>query len=146
MIRFKDLPNTLFVCALLFGAPVVTLSGCLSLAAQNIVRVDAGITEVFEMSEIGTGSIQKWELPERRSISRIEVHFDEAEPLRNIKVHARMGEGNWKVVKALTTPVRKSPYTVRTAVSTDAIRILLSSSTGTIHGITLYGPAPDESP
>ena len=113
--------------------------GCLSMAAQNTVRVDGGMTETFEMSESGTGAIQKWILPERRSISRIEIHFDPIDPLKNMTVYARMGEDNWRVVKAIKTPVRTSPYIIRTPLSTDAIRIVLSSSIGMIDRIVLYG-------
>lgn len=113
--------------------------GCLSMAAQNTVRVDGGMTETFEMSESGTGAIQKWILPERRSISRIEIHFDPIDPLKNMTVYARMGEDNWRVVKAIKTPVRTSPYIIRAPLSTDAIRIVLSSSIGMIDRIVLYG-------
>ena len=113
--------------------------GCLSMAAQNTVRVDGGMTETFEMSESGTGAIQKWILPERRSISRIEIHFDPIDPLKNMTVYARMGEDNWRVVKAVKTPIRTSPYIVRAPLSTDAIRIVLSSSIGMVDRIVLYG-------
>ena len=122
--------------------------GCLSVAAQNTVRVDGGMTQTFEMSEGGTGAIQKWILPERRSISRIEIHFDPIEPLRNMTVYARMGEDNWRVVKAIKTPVRTSPYIIRTPLSTDAIRVVLSSSmgvTGMIDRIVLYGAESSKS-
>lgn len=138
MTRLKNSIYSIFVSALL---PFVML-GCLSMAAQNTVRVDGGMTQTFEMSEGGTGAIQKWILPERRSISRIEIHFDPIEPLRNMTVYARMGENNWRVVKAIKTPVRTSPYIIRTPLSTDAIRVLLSSSmgvTGMIDRIVLYG-------
>jgi len=113
--------------------------GCLSMAAQNTVRVDGGMTETFEMSESGTGAIQKWILPERRSISRIEIHFDPIDPLKNMTVYARMGEDNWRVVKAVKTPIRTSPYILRAPLSTDAIRIVLSSSIGMVDRIVLYG-------
>ena len=118
--------------------PFVTL-GCLSLAAQNIVRVDNGITESYEISEGGMGTIQKWILPERRAINRIEIYFDPIEPLRNMTVYARMGEDNWRVVKAVKTPVRKSPYIIRAPLVTDAIRVVLSSSMGRIDQVHLYG-------
>ena len=127
--------NNLFTFILL---PFVII-GCLSLAAQNTVRVDGGMTEAFEMSESGTGAIQKWILPERRSISRIEIHFDPIEPLRNMTVYARMGEDNWRIVKAIKTPIRTSPYIIRAPLFTDAIRVVLSSSTGMIDQIALYG-------
>ena len=126
---------SIFAYALL---PFVML-GCLSMAAQNTVRVDGGMTETFEMSESGTGAIQKWILPERRSISRIEIHFDPIDPLKNMTVYARMGEDNWRVVKAVKTPIRTSPYIVRAPLSTDAIRIVLSSSIGMVDRIVLYG-------
>ena len=126
---------SIFAFALL---PFVML-GCLSMAAQNTVRVDGGMTETFEMSESGTGAIQKWILPERRSISRIEIHFDPIDPLKNMTVYARMGEDNWRVVKAVKTPIRTSPYIVRAPLSTDAIRIVLSSSIGMVDRIVLYG-------
>ena len=135
MIRLKNAISNLFGFALF---PFVML-GCLSLAAQNTVRVDGGITESYEMSESGTGGIQKWILPERRSISRIEIHFDPIEPLRNMTVYARMGEDNWRIVKAIKTPVRTSPYIIRAPLSTDAIRVVLSSSTGMIDRLVLYG-------
>ena len=118
--------------------PFVML-GCLSMAAQNTVRVDGGMTESYEMSESGTGTIQKWILPERRSINRIEIHFDPIEPLRNMTVYARMGEDNWRIVKAIKTPIRTSPYIIRAPLSTDAIRVVLSSSIGMIDRIALYG-------
>jgi len=127
--------------------PLVML-GCLSIAAQNTVRVDGGMKQTFEMSEGGTGAIQKWILPERRSISRIEIHFDPIEPLRNMTVYARMGEDNWRVVKAIKTPVRTSPYIIRAPLSTDAIRVVLSSSmgvTGMIDRIVLYGAESSKS-
>lgn len=135
MIRLKNVRYRLFAFALF---PFVML-GCLSLAAQNTVRVDGGMTESYEMSESGTGGIQKWILPERRSISRIEIHFDPIEPLRNMTVYARMGEDNWRIVKAIKTPVRTSPYILRAPLSTDAIRVVLSSSTGMIDQLVLYG-------
>ena len=135
MIRLKNSIYTAFVFALL---PFVTL-GCLSMAAQNTVRVDSGITESYELSESGTGAIQKWILPERRSISRIEIHFDPIEPLRNMTVYARMGEDNWRIIKAIKTPIRKSPYIIRAPLSTDAIRVVLGSSIGMIDHIALYG-------
>ena len=138
MTRLINAIYRTFTLALL---PLVML-GCLSIAAQNTVRVDGGMTQTFEMSEGGTGAIQKWILPERRSISRIEIHFDPIEPLRNMTVYARMGEDNWRVVKAIKTPVRTSPYIIRAPLSTDAIRVVLSSSmgvTGMIDRIVLYG-------
>lgn len=136
--------NTIY-SALAFALLPFTLLGCLSLAAQNTVRVDGGITETFEMSESGLGSIQKWILPERRSISRIEIYFDPIEPLKNMTVYARMGEDNWRVVKAVKTPVRKSPYIIRAPVVTDAIRIVLSSSMGSVDEVRLYGSTSDTS-
>ena len=132
------LTNSIYRTLTLTLLPFVVL-GCLSLAAQNTVRVDGGMTETFEMSESGTGAIQKWILPERRSISRIEIHFDPIDPLKNMTVYARMGEDNWRVVKAIKTPVRTSPYIIRAPLSTDAIRIVLSSSIGMIDRIVLYG-------
>ena len=135
MIRLKNSIYSVFVFALL---PFATL-GCLSMAAQNTVRVDSGMTEAYELSESGTGAIQKWILPERRSISRIEIHFDPIEPLRNMTVYARMGEDNWRIVKAIKTPIRKSPYIIRAPLSTDAIRVVLGSSIGMIDHIALYG-------
>lgn len=135
MTRLKNSIYSTFACVLL---PFLML-GCLSMAAQNTVRVDAGMTETFEMSESGTGAIQKWILPERRSISRIEIHFDPIDPLKNMTVYARMGEDNWRIVKAVKTPVRTSPYIIRTPLSTDAIRVVLSSSIGMIDRIVLYG-------
>ena len=135
MTSLKNPIYSTFVCALL---PFVML-GCLSMAAQNTVRVDGGMTETFEMSESGTGAIQKWILPERRSISRIEIHFDPIDPLKNMTVYARMGEDNWRVVKAVKTPIRTSPYIIRAPLSTDAIRVVLSSSIGMIDRIVLYG-------
>ena len=135
MIPLKNPIYSTFVFVLL---PFVML-GCLSLAAQNTVRVDGGMTETFEMSESGTGAIQKWILPERRSISRIEIHFDPIDPLKNMTVYARMGENNWRVVKAVKTPIRTSPYIIRAPLSTDAIRVVLSSSIGMIDRIILYG-------
>ena len=135
MTHLKNPTYHTFAFALL---PFVML-GCLSMAAQNTVRVDGGMTETFEMSESGTGAIQKWILPERRSISRIEIHFDPIDPLKNMTVYARMGEDNWRVVKAVKTPIRTSPYIVRAPLSTDAIRIVLSSSIGMVDRIVLYG-------
>ena len=135
MIRLKNSIYSAFVSALL---PFMML-GCLSVAAQNTVRVDSGMTESYELSESGTGAIQKWILPERRSISRIEFHFDPIEPLRNMTVYARMGADNWRIVKAIKTPIRKSPYIIRAPLSTDAIRVVLGSSIGMIDHIALYG-------
>ena len=135
MIRLKNSIYSAFVSALL---PFVML-GCLSVAAQNTVRVDSGMTESYELSESGMGAIQKWILPERRSVSRIEIHFDPIEPLRNMTVYARMGEDNWRIVKAIKTPIRKSPYIIRAPLSTDAIRVVLGSSIGMIDNIALYG-------
>lgn len=129
-----------------FVLSAFVLLGCLSLATQNTVRVDTGITEIYEPSESGFGSIQKWILPERRAINRIEIYFDPLEPLRNMTVYARMGEDEWRVVKAVKTPVRKSPYIVRTPLVTDGIRIVLSSSTGRIDQVQLYGSATETSP
>ena len=90
MTSEKKNPYIAFVFALF---PFVIL-GCLSLAAQTTVRVDGGVTEAYETSESGLGSIQKWILPERRAINRIEIYFDPIEPLRNMTVYARMGEDN----------------------------------------------------
>ena len=141
MTPFKNPIYSAFVFALL---PFV-MFGCLSMAAQNTVRVDGGMTETFEMSESGTGAIQKWILPERRSISRIEIHFDPIDPLKNMTVYARMGEDNWRVVKAVKTPIRTSPYIIRAPLSTDAIRVVLSSSIGMIDRIVLYGAESSKS-
>ena len=135
MTRFK---NSIYITFAFVLLPFVML-GCLSMAAQNTVRVDSGMTETFEMSESGTGAIQKWILPERRSISRIEIHFDPIDPLKNMTVYARMGEDNWRVVKAVKTPIRTSPYIIRAPLSTDAIRVVLTSSIGMIDRIVLYG-------
>lgn len=135
MTHLKNSAYSTFALVLL---PFVML-GCLSMAAQNTVRVDSGMTETFEMSESGTGAIQKWILPERRSISRIEIHFDPIDPLKNMTVYARMGEDNWRVVKAVKTPIRTSPYIIRAPLSTDAIRVVLTSSIGMIDRIVLYG-------
>ena len=132
------LKNSIYITFALVLLPFVML-GCLSMAAQNTVRVDGGMTETFEMSESGTGAIQKWILPERRSISRIEIHFDPIDPLKNMTVYARMGEDNWRVVKAVKTPIRTSPYIIRAPLSTDAIRVVLTSSIGMIDRIVLYG-------
>ena len=132
------LKNSAYSTFALVLFPFVML-GCLSMAAQNTVRVDSGMTETFEMSESGTGAIQKWILPERRSISRIEIHFDPIDPLKNMTVYARMGEDNWRVVKAVKTPIRTSPYIIRAPLSTDAIRVVLTSSIGMIDRIVLYG-------
>ncbi len=141
-MRFqKKITYTPFLFALL---PFVVL-GCLSLAAQNTVRVDNGIAESYEISESGLGTIQRWILPERRAINRIEIHFDPIEPLRNMTVYARMGEDNWRIVKAIKTPVRKSPYIIRTPLVTDAIRVVVSSSMGRIDAIHLYGSTPETS-
>ena len=131
--------------ALVLASLPIAILGCLSLAAQNTVRVDAGLTESFEMSESGLGSIQRWILPERRSISRIEIYFDPIEPLKNMTVYARMSEDNWRIVKAVKTPVRKSPYIIRSPLVTDAIRVVLSSSMGRIDRVILYGSAPKAS-
>ncbi len=141
MTRLKNSIYSTFAFVLL---PFVML-GCLSIAAQNTVRVDGGMTETFEMSESGTGAIQKWILPERRSISRIEIHFDPIDPLKNMTVYARMGEDNWRIVKAVKTPVRTSPYIIRAPLSTDAIRVVLSSSIGMIDRIVLYGAESSKS-
>ena len=141
MARLKNSIYSTFAFVLL---PFVML-GCLSIAAQNTVRVDGGMTETFEMSESGTGAIQKWILPERRSISRIEIHFDPIDPLKNMTVYARMGEDNWRIVKAIKTPVRTSPYIIRAPLSTDAIRVVLSSSIGMIDRIVLYGAESSKS-
>ena len=141
MTRLKNPIYSTLAFALL---PFLML-GCLSMAAQNTVRVDAGMTETFEMSESGTGAIQKWILPERRSISRIEIHFDPIDPLKNMTVYARMGEDNWRVVKAVKTPIRTSPYIIRAPLSTDAIRVVLSSSIGMIDRIVLYGAESSKS-
>lgn len=141
MTRLRNSIYSTFTLTLL---PFVMI-GCLSIAAQNTVRVDGGMTETFEMSESGTGAIQKWILPERRSISRIEIHFDPIDPLKNMTVYARMGEDNWRVVKAIKTPIRTSPYIIRAPLSTDAIRIVLSSSIGMIDRIVLYGAESSKS-
>ena len=138
MTSQQQITHTTFLFLLL---PFVIL-GCLSLAAQNIVRVDNGIKESYELSESGMGSMQKWVLPERRAINRIEIHFDPIEPLRNMTVYARMGEDNWRVVTAIKTPVRKSPYIIRTPLVTDAIRVVMSSSMGRIDRLHLYGSTP----
>ena len=129
----------------LFALFPFVMLGCLSLAAQNTVRVDNGITESYEISESGLGTIQKWILPERRAINRVEIHFDPIEPLRNMTVYARMSEDNWRVVKAVKTPVRKSPYIIRTPLVTDAIRVVLSSSMGRIDAVHLYGSTSETS-
>lgn len=139
MTSEKKTPNIVFVCAL-FLCPIL---GCLPVATQNIVRVDSGMTEVYEVSESGLGSIQKWILPERRAISRIEIYFDPIEPLKNMTVYARMGEDNWRIVKAFKTPIRKSPHIIRNPLVTDAIRIVLSSSMGNIDQVRLYGSSPE---
>ncbi len=131
--------NIIFVFALF----LCSILGCLPVATQNIVRVDGGITEVYEISESGLGSIQKWILPERRAINRIEIYFDPIEPLKNMTVYARMGEDKWRIVKAFKTPIRKSPHIIRTPLVTDGIRIVLSSSMGSIDQIRLYGSAPE---
>ena len=141
MTSEKKIPYIAFVFAFL---PFAIL-GCLSLAAQSTVRVDNGIMEVYEISESGLGTIQKWILPERRSISRIEIYFDPIEPLKNMTVYSRIGEDRWRIVKAVKTPVRKSPYIIRTPLVTDAIRIVLSSSMGYIDQIHLYGSTPKAS-
>ena len=51
-----------------------------------------------------------------------------------------------EIVTAIKTPVRKSPYIVRAPVVTDAIRIVLSSSMGSVNEIRLYGTSPKTSP
>lgn len=141
MTSQKKIPNTAFVFVLFS----FTILGCLPVATQNTVRVDGGITEAYEISESGLGSIQKWILPERRAINRIEIYFDPIEPLKNMTVYARMGEDKWRIVKSFKTPIRKSPHIIRTPLVTDAIRIVLSSSMGNIDEIRLYGSAPETS-
>lgn len=141
MTSQKKIPNIAFVFVLFSS----TIPGCLLVATQNTVRVDGGITEVYEISESGLGSIQKWILPERRAINRIEIYFDPIEPLKNMTIYARMGEDKWRIVKSFKTPIRKSPYIIRTPLVTDAIRIVLSSSMGNIDEIRLYGSAPQTS-
>lgn len=132
--------------ASLFALSALANLGCLSVATQNTVRVDEGITEVYEVSESGLGSIQKWILPERRTINRIEIYFDPIEPLKNMTVYARMGEDKWRIVKAFKTPIRKSPYIIRTPLVTDAIRIVLSSSMGSVDQLRLYGSTSEAPP
>ena len=139
MTRLKNAIYGLLTFVLL---PLVMI-GCLSLAAQNAVRVDAGMVDAYELSDTGR-TIRKWILPERRSISRIHIYFDPTEPLRNVTVYARVGEDNWKVVKAIKTPVRTSPYVIKTALSTDAIRVVLSATVGLIERVELYGTPSDK--
>ncbi len=141
MTSEKKIPNIAFVFVLFS----FTIPGCLLVATQNTVRVDGGITEVYEISESGLGSIQKWILPERRAINRIEIYFDPIEPLKNMTIYARMGEDKWRIVKSFKTPIRKSPHIIRTPLVTDAIRIVLASSMGNIDEIRLYGSAPQTS-
>lgn len=121
----------------------VVMLGCLSLAAQNVVRVDSGIVESHELSESGAGTIQKWILPEKRSISRMEIHFDPIEPLRNTTIYAKTREDSWRIITSIKTPIRTSPYTLRAAFTTDTIRIVMGSSTGLIRQIVLYGIEPE---
>jgi len=135
----KKILNITFVFALF----ACTILGCLPVATENIVRVDGGITEIYEISESGLGSIQKWILPERRAVSRIEIYFDPIEPLKNMTVYARMGEDKWRIVKTFKTPIRKSPHIIRTPLVTDGIRIVMSSSMGSIDQIRIYGSAPE---
>ncbi len=130
-----------FVCALFLSSNL----SCLPVVTQSSVRVDDGMREIYEISESGLGSIYKWVLPEKRTISRIEIYFDSIEPLKNMTVYARMGEGRWRVVKTFKTPIRQSPYSIRTLLVTDAIRIVLSSALGNIDQMRLYGSSPGRS-
>ena len=108
----------------------VVLSGCLAaaLGTSNSVRVDGGMKYEYEAAERG-GATHRWSLPEKRSINRIEIYFDTFEPLKNFIVYAQLGKDNWRVVKEVKTPAKTSPFTISTALSTDAIRIVHSSTT-----------------
>jgi hypothetical protein len=97
----------------------------------------------YEAAERG-GATHRWSLPEKRSINRIEIYFDTFEPLKNFIVYAQLGKNNWRVVKEVKTPARTSPFTISTALSTDAIRIVHSSTTGRIQEIALYGSEPKD--
>lgn len=126
--------------ASLFLIGSITLVGCLAAGTSNAVRINANMEYV--RSGVGSGAINKWVLPERRRISRIEIFFDPLEPLKGFTVYSQHGKDNWRVVKEVKTPARTSPYIIRTAVSTDAIRIVQSSTQGYIQEVALYGPAP----
>ena len=82
------------------------------MATQNIARVDGGITEVYEISESGLGNNSGSGYYQKDALSvEIEIYFDPIEPLKNMTVYARMGEDNWRIVKAFKTPIRKiAPY------------------------------------
>lgn len=122
----------------------LVLNGCLAaLGTSNSVRVDGGMKYEYEAAERG-GATHRWSLPEKRSINRIEIYFDEFEPLKNFIVYAQLGKNNWRVVKEVKTPAKTSPFTVSTALSTDAIRIVHSSTTGRIQEIALYGTEPKD--
>lgn len=116
------------------------------MAAQSTVRMDSDMTESYEISERDMGIIQKWLLPQKRAVNRIEIYFNPIAPLHNMTVYARIGEKNWRVVKAIKTPVRKSPYIIRAPLFTDGIRVVLSSSIAMVERIVLYGSEAKASP
>lgn len=129
--------------ASLFLVSSITLVGCLAAGPSHVVRINARMEYVPSASGLvgSGGAIYKWVLPERRTINRIEISFDPVEPLKNFTVYSQHGKDNWRVVKEVRTVVRTSPYIIRTAVSTDIIRIVQSSQ-GYIQAVALYGPAP----
>jgi hypothetical protein len=134
----QQIMNRYLALASLFLISGLLLTGCLA-GAANTVRVDGGMKYELQQSESARGLIHIWRLPERRSISRIEVYFDPFEPLKNFTVYAEMGKDNWRVIKEVKTPAKTSPYLIRTAVSTDAIRIVQTSLIGNVKEIALYG-------
>ena len=123
--------------ASLFLISSLTLVGCLAAGTSNVVRINADMEYVS--SGTISSTIYKWVLPERRTISRIEISFDPIEPLKRFTVYSQHGRDNWRVVKEVKTPPKTSPHIIRTAVSTDAIRIVQSAQ-GYIKEVALYGP------
>ena len=128
--------------SLLIGS--IMLIGCLSAITSGTmpVRVDEGMKYEPKINQESGRVTHKWVLPERRSINRIEIHFDPIEPLKNLTVYAQYGEKNWRAIKEVKTPIRTSPYVIRYVLSTDAIRITQETIFGGIRTIELYGTAP----
>jgi hypothetical protein len=106
------------------------ISACSVLLSESkYVRVDDGL----QVEPIWSGIL--FTIPEKRGINKI-VLLGEGH-IRNIEVHARVSEDEWKIISQPKTLI-EFPYEIQTyGLKADAIRILQKTMAGKGRIITL---------
>ena len=109
--------------------------------SQGLVRVDEGMQHTTRTTA-RAGVIHQYLLPEKRFVGKILIYT--TGEVKQFDVFAQHGKDYWKSIRRVKAGV-SSPIEIRTAVSTDGIRILqLTSLRGEIQQVELYGTLSSE--